>query len=132
KNLFSHYFKDQWEAFSEEASFKDLCDQLNKLEKEAIQMIQPPSFDSKGKEVTRDPKLSIPPFLIETLTLIMKLYQSRLDQQNVLNGLIQSNISSKVLEISKMESLIKNCLVLIWLFLKQLDNVVIFKSFKKN
>ncbi|CAH7684792.1 hypothetical protein PPACK8108_LOCUS19218, partial [Phakopsora pachyrhizi] len=88
RNLFSHYSKDQWEAFSEEASFKDLCDRFNKLEKESIQRIQSPDFDLNGQEVIRDPKLLIPPFLIETLTSILKLYQSRLDQQNVLNGLI--------------------------------------------
>ncbi|KAI8445790.1 hypothetical protein BY996DRAFT_6501475 [Phakopsora pachyrhizi] len=57
--------------------------------------------------ITEDPKLSIPPILIETLTSILKLYQSRLDQQNVLNDLLQSTISSKVLEISKMEKSIK-------------------------
>ncbi|CAH7666256.1 hypothetical protein PPACK8108_LOCUS20987 [Phakopsora pachyrhizi] len=128
KTLFSHYSKDRWEAFSEEASFKDLCDQFDKLEKEAIQRIQSPSFDSNSQEVTRDPKLSIPPILIETLTSILKLYQSRLDQQNVLNDLLQSTISSKVLEISKMEKSIKSRLVSIESSLKQLDDVKIFES----
>ncbi|KNE98073.1 hypothetical protein PSTG_08747 [Puccinia striiformis f. sp. tritici PST-78] len=40
KNLVTHYANGRWKEFAEAASFEELCEQFNHLEREAIERIQ--------------------------------------------------------------------------------------------
>ncbi|KAA1089046.1 hypothetical protein PGT21_004979 [Puccinia graminis f. sp. tritici] len=105
KNLFSHYANGRWTEFAEAASFEDLCNQFDLLEREAIERIQ---AGVKPVMITRDPKLSIPPLLLKTLTNLESLYRSAHERQEETNEKLQVEISKQIKEIERLEAEIKS------------------------
>lgn len=99
KTLFAHHAKDRWAELANEASFEELCDQFDQLEREAIQRIQ---SGAEPVMITRDPKLSIPPLLIKTLKNLESLYRSANERQLQTNENVHNQIRKQINEIERL------------------------------
>ncbi|PLW58077.1 hypothetical protein PCANC_00687 [Puccinia coronata f. sp. avenae] len=105
KTAFSHYANGRWAEFAQAASFEELCNQFDRLEREAMERFQ---AGAEPVIITRDPKLSIPPLLLKTLNNLETLYQSANQFQLQTNENLHTQIKKQIKEIERLEADIKN------------------------
>ncbi|MBW0464622.1 hypothetical protein O181_004337 [Austropuccinia psidii MF-1] len=100
KTLFTHYANDRWSEFSNKASFDELCDGFDRLEREAIERVR---AGAKPISITRDPKLSIPPLLLKILNDLALAYRVANERQSQKNEHVFDQISKQIQEIERLE-----------------------------
>ncbi|KAI9602549.1 hypothetical protein H4Q26_001839 [Puccinia striiformis f. sp. tritici PST-130] len=111
KNLVTHYANGRWKEFAEAASFEELCEQFNHLEREAIERIQAGIDDiyiNFEIEESPGPQIVDPPTPPQTTGQLETLYQSANEHQLQANESVHTQIRKQINEIERLEANIKN------------------------
>ncbi|KNZ50062.1 uncharacterized protein VP01_461g1 [Puccinia sorghi] len=66
------------------------------------------TFFAFFSRITRDPKLSIPPLLLDTLNKLESLYRTSNERQLEMNENLHTQINKQIKEIERLEADIKN------------------------